>query len=459
MLNKADIDGLDLFLRRKGNSQMRHSRMKSEGVFPAGTMLDKWRVECLVGSGGNGEVYRVVDTESGSEAAVKALIRDDAESRIRFEREVAFLVRNELPQFPRYFGKGEFDGYSYFILELLEPLDIPKEENGIAEYLIGICACVRALHFSGIVHCDLKPRNVMKRASGEMVLIDFGLAKETREFLLRSGDGPSMSGKAVASGTLGYASPEQMTGGDVTFAADIHAIGCIANAAFDGNPPPNWAAIIRRATSSIPEQRYATVDELANAIEKRNLPRNIMRTGLAAAAVAIAAVVSAVCDKLPIVRDIAEEMRFAKLCEEIGPQKTLLQLRHGTNVFSRPLRLKSNHEYLVAGPGIFDAAIVSDNTNTVVRLKNCVFLNRSSVPLSDAGIRYAFQGGAYLNFTNMERPEGFATIRFEDFDGAFNDVRFKGPETISGLNKLREREISGMLQKETSQTGREDYDF
>ena len=120
------------------------------------------------------------------------------------------------------------------------------------------------------------------------------------------------------------------------------------------------------------------------------------------------------------------------------------------NVFVRPMQLKANHEYWVVGPGILDASVTSAGTNTTIRLKNCVFLNRSSVPLKNTGIRYVFQGGAYLNFTNLDRPEDFTTRQFQGFDGAFDEIRFKGPETIKGLNELRNKESWERLKKDVS---------
>ena len=120
------------------------------------------------------------------------------------------------------------------------------------------------------------------------------------------------------------------------------------------------------------------------------------------------------------------------------------------NVFVRPMQLKPNHEYWVIGPGILDASVTSAGTNTTMRLKNCVFLNRSSVPFRNTGIRYVFQGGAYLNFTNMDRPEDFSTLQLEGYDGAFDEIRFKGPETIKGLNELRNKESREILKKDVS---------
>lgn len=300
----------------------------------------------------------------------------------------------------------------------------------------------------------------MRRSSGEVVLIDFGLAKNTFVSARPRTDVSIVSGKAIGVGTPEYAAPEQLTGGEISPAADIHALGRIANAAFGGNPPRTWESIIRRATSSIPAQRYETVDDFATAIRNRNRLRNLARIGLAVGSIAVLAGVFFGREDIPLVRDVVQQSRFNALGETISTNVvvqqllwekletnklgmvflkerafrnitnaidvTLVRLNRGTNVFVRPMQLKPNHEYWVIGPGILDASVTSAGTNTIIRLKNCVFLNRSPVLFRNTGIRYVFQGGAYLNFTNMDRPEDFSTLQLEGYDGAFDEIRFKG---------------------------------
>jgi serine/threonine protein kinase len=483
VLNDTDIDGLDKFLASSGKDAFPRVQ-EYDNILAAGATLGSWRVEAFLGRGGSGEVYRVVHSVTRTPAAAKVLTRDDEVMKKRFQDEIDFLAQNQLPQFPRYFESGECDGRVYLVLELLEPIDVPTDEKGIAEYLTDVCLCVRALHLSGIVHRDLKPKNIMRRSSGEVVLIDFGLAKDTFVSARPRTDVSIVSGKAIGVGTPEYAAPEQLTGGEISPAADIHALGRIANAAFGGNPPRLWETIIRRATSSIPAQRYETVDAFATAIRNRNRFRKLARIGLAVGSIAVLAGVFFGREDIPLVRDVVQQSCFDALGETISTNVvvqqllwekletnklgmvflkerafrnvtnaidvTLVRLNRGTNVFVRPMQLKPNYEYWVIGPGILDASVTSAGTNTIIRLKNCVFLNRSSVPFKKTGIRYIFQGGAYLNFTNMDRPEDFTTLQFEGFDGAFDEIRFKGPETIKGLNELRNKESWERLKKDAS---------
>ena len=443
MLNDSDLGGLDGFLANGGRDALLRVR-KGYGVLVAGAMLGDWRVEAFLGRGGSGEVYRVVNSITRAPAAAKVLTRDDAAAKKRFQDEIDFLAQNQLPQFPRYFGSSEGDGRAYVVLELLEPLDVPTDEKGIAEYLTEVCACVRALHLSGIVHRDLKPKNIMRRSSGEVVLIDFGLAKDATGWALPRTDVSVVSGKAVGVGTPGYAAPEQLTGGEISPAADIHALGRIANAAFGGKPPRSWGAIIRRATSSIPAQRYETVDDFAAAIRRRNRPRHCLTAGLATAALLLAA-------SLYFRTFGIERYAWHRLGENVQTNLvsqlnvtnelsvTLIRLNGETHVFARPLKLKADREYWIAGPGTLDASMVSRGSNTTLRLDNCVVLNRSEVPFAKSGIRYVFQGYSYLNFTAQIRPSGFSESEFEGFDSS-DAVRFKGPETLEDLQELQHRE-------------------
>ena len=462
MLNDTDIDGLDKFLASSGKDAFPRVQ-EHDNILAAGATLGSWRVEAFLGRGGSGEVYRVVHSVTRTPVAAKVLTRDDEVTKKRFQDEIDFLAQNQLPQFPRYFESGECDGRVYLVLELLEPIDVPTDEKGIAEYLTDVCSCVRALHLSGIVHRDLKPKNIMRRSSGEVVLIDFGLAKDTFVSARPRTDVSIVSGKAIGVGTPEYAAPEQLTGGEISPAADIHALGRIANAAFGGNPPRSWETIIRRATSSIPAQRYETVDDFATAIRNRNRLRNLARIGLAVGAIAVLAGVFFGREDIPLFRDVVQQSRFDALGETISTnvvvqqllwekletnklgmvilkeracrtvtnelQVTLVRLKKGNHVFARPLNLKADHEYWIAGPGTLDASMVSEGSNTTLRLHNCVVLNRSKIPFAKSGIRYVFQGYAYLNFTSQIKPSGFSVREFEGFDVS-DAIRFKGPESL-----------------------------
>ena len=151
-----------------------------------------------------------------------------------------------------------------------------------------------------------------------------------------------------------------------------------------------------------------------------------------------------------------------KLCENLAQMTesrdalaARVALNGRTNVFERPLVLDASREWFIVGPGVLDATLVASMNGVVVHLKNCVVINRSDVPVESANIRYVFDRGVYLNFTRAEEcpREVFATC-FENYDAAFSDIRFGGPETIRGYDRLRRRERQDLLRRATHSSSR-----
>ena len=272
-------------------------RMPTGASFKDGETFGNWRVTAFLGKGGNGEVYRVVHVLLGTPAALKVLVRHEPRARERFMREAKLLSELKSASFPQFLEYGEANGCFYFVMELLEPGDLPSGDREVVRFLRQICEAVAELHARGIVHRDIKPSNILWRMVGRddhiaptsvgsrvprdrgragraslpvPVLADLGLAKD----VATSGVGRSTSDLTLGGvGTPGYGAPEQMERGEASVASDIHALGVLADRCFDGKPPKAWVRIIERATSSIPDRRYQSVDEFLNAIRRRNLWR------------------------------------------------------------------------------------------------------------------------------------------------------------------------------------------
>ena len=269
-----------------------HGPVESAGRFPPGTIFGDWRVTAFVGRGGNGEVYCAEHVRLGTPAAVKVMIREDERAKTRFLREAKLLAGLKSEAFPRFFAYGEADGRLYLAMELLEPGDLPTGERAIARFLLKVCDAVAELHAHGLVHRDIKPANILWRTGGPRaratavpVLADLGLVKGVRT----SDAGRSTSDITVGGvGTPGYGAPEQMARGEATPAADIHALGVLADRCFGGHPPRAWARIVERATSSIPDRRYPSVAAFARAIRRRHWP---LRTILAIVGIGLLSVV------------------------------------------------------------------------------------------------------------------------------------------------------------------------
>ena len=199
----------------------------NRGAFAAGTVFGDWRVTAFIAKGGTAEVYCAEHVTLGTAAAVKVLAEPLTDSRkARFLREAKLLAELKSPSFPAFHGYGEANGRPYIAEELLEPGDLPTGDRARAKYLLALCNGLKELHARGVVHRDLKPANILFRKNGVPVIVDLGLAKSVDVPIVP--DGVSIvDGKAVGVGTPEYAAPEQFTGGDITPAADIHALGVL----------------------------------------------------------------------------------------------------------------------------------------------------------------------------------------------------------------------------------------
>ena len=459
MMGGIAPDVVDDFLRS-------HSSILEESAFPTGTAFGEWRITAFVAKGGNGEVYRVENQVSGEVGALKVLVAaSDATKRERFLREARLLRRLKGPHFPRLFASGEIDGHPYFVIEFLEPVELPKADRTIARYLLEVCEAVGAVHRLGYVHRDLKPQNILRREDGTLVLIDYGLVKEVASVPSPKENSLSIvDGRPVGVGTPKYAAPEQFAGGDITPATDIHALGVLAEKLLGDQmclhkwrsgilSASSWRKIIRRATSSIVSERYQSVEDFAAAIRSRNRGTWMLRIGLLAVTLALAAIGG----RIWWVNGGEEQYRWAQLCETVvinemrevvlwetlqtnvvgGVQHilpgaratkkvpvrvecTTVRLGKEKHEFVRPIKLKKG-EYRIEGLGLLSADL-SGPTGTVVRLSHCMITNRTEVAYPQNGIRYILDGMADLSFPNLSDENWRRYI--EPFDAAYNCVTF-----------------------------------
>ena len=480
-----DNSKLDAFLSAHGHVDIPSS-------YASGEAFGDWRVTAFLGRGGSGEVYRVVHAALGTAAALKVCVRDaerddirDAAVCDRFRREARLLADNAHPAFPRFFGFGERDGRPWYVMELLDDRPLPTAEKSIARFLLAIASGIRHLHSLGLVHRDIKPANILWRGSSP-VLIDLGLVKDISVVRGHAGDSLSIvDGKAVGVGTPRYAAPEQLSGDEISLATDVYALGMLANDCFGGNPPRAWRRIVQRATAAVPAQRYATVDAFVRAVKllmAKNLIVGAFVVAMAALAIAIweipaplePAPSTAVADQ-PTIESRNECPSWQELCHNyttnIVTWRSKLQRRQlapgerpamGANafeevswaetntidvtevrldgravVFDEALNLGAGREYWIVGPGVLDAQF-SAGSNSIVRIINCIFKNRTTATPEDAGIDYVLDGGAYLNFTELPATESMrlrvgTRIRNNGMSEGRRWWRIRGPDSISEL--------------------------
>ena len=424
-----------------------------------GEVIGDWRVHALIGRGGSSEVYRVEHVRNGNFAALKLLlpmtdVAAEERRRQRFQQEVDLLSAGDIPGFPRFCGAGIWQGSPYLVEELLEPRDLPQTDRTTAEYLLAICRGVSELHKRGIVHRDLKPSNILFRANGEPVIVDLGLAKCPAPTGVES-DASIENGTPIGVGTPGYAAPEQFMGGEVSPVVDIHALGVLVEKIIAQKEwrqawgvgvlaRAGWKKIIRRATSSIPSERYPSVEFFAAAIRHRHWPAYSTVALIALSAVAMVGL-------LMVGRAFPAHRKPDKTQSELNVSfETLdetISLNGATRTYNHPLVLASNRTYRITGPGTLDADI-SGPTNSLLVLKNCVLINRTREVYPKNGVRYQLDNGVYLNFINQKEHLGQSRRFLLPYDAAYNEVRFSGPLTLKELDRLRNEETQRILRHE-----------
>ena len=231
----------------------------SRGRLTLGRVIDGWRVEAYLGAGRSSEVYRVVSTRFGGEGALKLLADESHGLKARFLREMDVLRSLSCPSLPRFFGSGELDGRPYYVMEYLQPLFLPLDRTEVVPFADALARSVGDLHAAGYVHRDLKPANILRRRTGEPVLIDLGLVRKIGE---TGNDGV---------GTMGYAAPEQLLRGESTVRADVFALGKILRAAGGKHLTRRLRGVVRKATHEDPDERYPTAAAFAAAVRGRKL--------------------------------------------------------------------------------------------------------------------------------------------------------------------------------------------
>jgi tRNA A-37 threonylcarbamoyl transferase component Bud32 len=213
-------------------------RSADDAVFtPGEELLGKYRIERMLGRGGMGEVYLARNQFLDQPVAIKVLpLRRSTDElfKERMKREAQAGARLAHENLVKVLDGGiTDDAIVYIVMEFLDGARTLRElvwqsrgfapEDALA-YGIQLLDGLAAVHAAGILHRDLKPENVVVLPGGRVKIIDFGLAK-VRSSALRTTVVPE--GQRL--GTLHYMAPEQIFGGDVGPAADVHAAGLIVH--------------------------------------------------------------------------------------------------------------------------------------------------------------------------------------------------------------------------------------
>jgi len=211
-----------------------------------GKTLAHFKILAHIGTGGMGEVYRAHDTKLDREVALKLLpieFSKDPERVARFEREATTLAKLQHANIAAIYGFEKDQDRTFLIMELVEGEDLAERllRGPIpAGEAIGLAAQIaeglEAAHALGIVHRDLKPANIKITPTGDVKLLDFGLARAyaddgSSSTSLEISNSPTitaaMTMQGVILGTAAYMSPEQARGKSIDRQADIWSFGVV----------------------------------------------------------------------------------------------------------------------------------------------------------------------------------------------------------------------------------------
>ncbi|HSO33915.1 MAG TPA: serine/threonine-protein kinase, partial [Labilithrix sp.] len=271
-------------------------------VLPGEVLAGKYRVERVLGRGGMGIVVAARHLELDERVAIKFLLGEHSDgSAERFLREGRAAAKVKGEHVCRVFDFGRLDtGEPYIVMDHLEGLDLarkldregPQPAARVVGWVIEACDALADAHATGIVHRDLKPANIFlaERADGSTCakILDFGISKLARA--------ETMTGPATSMGSPVYMSPEQMESArDVDARSDVWSLGVLMYELIAGKPPfvgesmvqltvmvrerreeplelvapgvpEGLARVVTRCLEKKPDDRFATVADLAGAL-------------------------------------------------------------------------------------------------------------------------------------------------------------------------------------------------
>ncbi len=266
----------------------------------------RYELDGVVGRGGMAEVYRARDIRLDRIVAIKTLRSDlarDHTFQARFRREAQSAASLNHPSIIAVYDTGEdmmeATPVPYIVMEFVDGRtlrDLLRADRRLlperaTELVDGILRALDYSHRGGIVHRDIKPANIMLTLSGEVKVMDFGIARAMAD------SAATMTQTAQVIGTAQYLSPEQARGERVDARSDIYSTGCVLYELLTGQPPftgdspvaiayqhvredpippsridpeiPKWCdAIVLKAMAKDPAQRYQSATEMRGDLQR-----------------------------------------------------------------------------------------------------------------------------------------------------------------------------------------------
>ena len=200
---------------------------------------NRYQLGEVLGLGGMGEVRAGTDLALERRVAVKFLradVVDKSDLRHRFEREARAAARINDPHVVAIYDTGEHHGVPYIVMERLSGSTLASElttgaldQARACELVLEVLSALDAAHRLGVIHRDIKPRNILLTPDGHAKVADFGIAKLTED--------SDQTTTGMLFGTAAYLAPERLAGQPATRASDLYSVGVVLFEALAGQPP------------------------------------------------------------------------------------------------------------------------------------------------------------------------------------------------------------------------------
>ena len=258
--------------------------------------IPDYKIEKKLGEGGMASVYLATQLSTGQKVALKIMSNELGQDNIwarRFIKEAQIVAQLSHPNIVPVYDVGTFESHFYIAMETMTGGDLDEklaEGISIPEVLKVIASVAAGLDFAGekgFVHRDIKPDNVMFRADGTPVILDFGIVKQKND----TDNNMTQTGTII--GTSDYMSPEQAQGHDLDERSDIYSLGCMMFKLLTGfspyqaespiavllkhikDPPPSLPStlsalqpIIDKAMAKKVKHRYARASEMIEHLQQ-----------------------------------------------------------------------------------------------------------------------------------------------------------------------------------------------
>lgn len=208
----------------------------------AGTIIaNRYQVLSVLGTGGMGVVLKALDKQLDETVALKMLkgevFAQNADALDRFKQELKLARRITHRNVVRTYDYSETDNYYIISMEYVKGITLKQliQQRGMLPLKIGlqigkqICSALEAAHEKGVLHRDIKPQNILLESTGDVKIMDFGIAK------LAEMQGMTLTGTVI--GTPDYMSPEQAQGIPLDTRTDIYSTGIVLYEIFTGKLP------------------------------------------------------------------------------------------------------------------------------------------------------------------------------------------------------------------------------